>query len=60
MGRVAGSADGNKRHSDAMKSISIVWNEETLDCYFEKLFKIIRKVARLPGHGEVVIFLPRG
>gem|GEM_PF-5726974 len=43
-----------------MKSISIVWNEETLDCYFEKLFKIIRKVARLPGHGEVVIFLPRG
>ena len=36
MGRAAGSADGYKKYSDAMKSIGIVWNEETLDGYLEK------------------------
>ena len=36
MGRAAGSADGYKKYSNAMKSSSIVWNEETLDGYLEK------------------------
>ena len=36
MGRTAGSADGFKKYSDAMKSSGIVWNEETLDGYLEK------------------------
>ena len=36
MGRVAGSADGYKKYSKAMKSSGIVWNEETLDGYLEK------------------------
>ena len=36
MGRAAGSADGYKKYSDAMKSSGIVWNEETLDGYLEK------------------------
>jgi cytochrome c2 len=35
MGRNAGSADGFKKYSDAMKSSGIVWNEETLDAYLE-------------------------
>ena len=36
MGRAAGSADGYKKYSGAMKSSGIVWNEETLDGYLEK------------------------
>jgi len=36
MGRAAGSADGYKKYSKAMKSSGIVWNEETLDGYLEK------------------------
>ena len=36
MGRAAGSADGFRKYSDAMKSSGIVWNEETLDGYLEK------------------------
>ena len=36
MGRAAGSADGFKKYSVAMKSSGIVWNEETLDGYLEK------------------------
>ena len=36
MGRAAGSADGYKKYSDAMKLSGIVWNEETLDGYLEK------------------------
>lgn len=36
MGRVAGSVDGYKRYSDTMKSIGIVWSEETPDGYLEK------------------------
>ena len=35
MGRTAGSADGFKKYSDAMKSSGSVWNEETLDAYLE-------------------------
>ena len=35
MGRTAGSADGFKKYSNAMKSSGIVWNEETLDAYLE-------------------------
>ena len=36
MGRTAGSVDGYKKYSKAMKSSGIVWNEETLDGYLEK------------------------
>ena len=36
MGRAAGSVDGYKKYSKAMKSSDIVWNEETLDGYLEK------------------------
>ena len=36
MGRAAGSVDGYKRYSKAMKSSGIVWKEETLDGYLEK------------------------
>ena len=36
MGRAAGSADGYKKYSNAIKSSGIVWNEETLDGYLEK------------------------
>ena len=36
MGRAAGSADGYKKYSNAMKSSGIVWNEETLDGYLKK------------------------
>tara|TARA_B100001564_G_C20227918_1_gene484708 strand:+ start:94 stop:474 length:381 start_codon:yes stop_codon:yes gene_type:complete len=36
MGRAAGSVDGYKKYSKAMKSSGIVWNEETLDGYLEK------------------------
>ena len=36
MGRAAGSADGYKKYSKAMKSSGIVWNEETLNGYLEK------------------------
>ena len=36
LGRVAGSADGYKKYSNAMKSSGIVWNKETLDGYLEK------------------------
>ena len=36
MGRAAGSADGYKKYSKAMKSSGIVWNEETLDGYLKK------------------------
>ena len=33
--RSAGSADGYKKYSNAMKSSGIVWNEATLDGYLE-------------------------
>ena len=35
-GRAAGSLEGYKKYSKAMKSSGIVWNEETLDGYLEK------------------------
>jgi len=35
-GRAAGTVDGYKRYSEAMKSSGIVWNEETLHGYLEK------------------------
>ena len=35
MGRSAGSADGYKKYSNAMKSSGIVWDEETLDGYLK-------------------------
>ena len=58
MSRIAGSVDGYKRYSDTMKSIGIVWNEETLDGYLEKLFKISCKMSRLLRHGDVDFFCP--
>ena len=42
MGRAAGSADGYKKYSKAMKSSGIVWNEETLDGYLEKPISYVR------------------
>lgn len=36
MGRTAGTVEGYKRYSKAMKASGIVWNEETLDGYLEK------------------------
>ena len=36
IGRAAGSADGYKKYSKAMKSSGIIWNEETLNGYLEK------------------------
>ena len=35
-GLAAGTVDGYKRYSDAMKSSGIFWNEETLQGYLEK------------------------
>ena len=36
MGRTAGTVEGYKRYSKAMKASGIVWNEKTLDGYLEK------------------------
>jgi cytochrome c len=36
MGRTAGTVEGYKRYSKAIKASGIVWNEETLDGYLEK------------------------
>ena len=36
MGRTAGTVEGYKRYSKAIKASGIVWNEETLDRYLEK------------------------
>ena len=36
MGRTAGTVEGYKRYSKAMKASGVVWNEETLDGYLEK------------------------
>lgn len=35
IGRQAGTADGFKRYSDAMKSYDVVWDEESLSAYLE-------------------------
>ena len=42
MGRAAGSADGYKKYSKAMKSSGIVWDEETLDAYLKAPKKYIK------------------
>lgn len=47
MGRAAGSADGYKRYSNAMKSSGIVWNEETLDGYLKKPEAYVRGTRML-------------
>ena len=47
IGRVAGSADGYKRYSNAMKLSGIVWNEETLDGYLEKPNNYVRGTRML-------------
>ena len=36
MGRTAGTVEGYKRYSKALKASGIVWNEETLDGYLKK------------------------
>ena len=36
MGRLAGTVDGYKRYSNAMKTSGIVWDEMTLNGYLEK------------------------
>ena len=36
MNRMAGTADGYKRYSEAIKAGGMVWNEDTLDGYLEK------------------------
>ena len=47
MGRSAGSTDGYKKYSNAMKSSGIVWNEETLDGYLEKPKAYVRGTRML-------------
>ena len=41
-GRNAGSVDGYKKYSKAMKNSGIVWDEETLDAYLEAPKKYIK------------------
>ena len=47
LGRTAGSVDGYKKYSKAMKSSGIVWNEETLDGYLEKPKAYVRGTRML-------------
>ena len=42
IGRTAGSAEGYKKYSKAMKNSGIVWDEETLDGYLEKPKKYLK------------------
>ena len=42
MGRQAGSVEGFKKYSKAMKNSGIVWNDETLDGYLEKPKKYLK------------------
>ena len=42
MGRTAGSVEGFKKYSKAMKSSGIVWNEETLDGYLKAPKKYLK------------------
>jgi len=42
MGRAAGSAEGYKKYSGAMKESGIVWDEATLDAYLEAPKKYIK------------------
>lgn len=41
-GREAGSVDGYKKYSKAMKASGIVWNEETLDAYLAAPKKYVK------------------
>ena len=41
-GRTAGSLEGYKKYSKAMKSSSIVWDEETLDAYLKAPKKYVK------------------
>ncbi|MGC6485595.1 MAG: c-type cytochrome [Candidatus Puniceispirillales bacterium] len=41
-GRAAGSVDGFKKYSKAMKESGIVWDEETLDGYLEAPKKYVK------------------
>ena len=41
-GRAAGSLEGYKKYSKAMKSSGIVWDEETLDAYLKAPKKYIK------------------
>ena len=42
MGRTAGTAEGYKKYSKAMKNSGIVWDEETLNGYLEKPKKYLK------------------
>lgn len=42
IGRAAGTADGYKKYSKAMKNSGIVWDEETLNGYLEKPKKYLK------------------
>ena len=41
-GRAAGSAEGFKKYSKAMKGSGVVWDAETLDAYLEAPKKYIK------------------
>ena len=41
-GRTAGSLDGYKKYSKAMKGSGIVWDEETLDAYLKAPKKYVK------------------
>ena len=41
-GRTAGTVDGYKKYSKAMKNSGIVWNEETLDGYLKAPKKYLK------------------
>ena len=42
IGRTAGTAEGYKKYSKAMKNSGIVWNDETLNGYLEKPKKYLK------------------
>ena len=42
IGRTAGSAEGYKKYSKAMKNSGIVWDDETLNGYLEKPKKYLK------------------
>ena len=43
MGRKAGTADGYKKYSKAMKGSGIVWDEKTMDEFLIKPKKMVKK-----------------
>ena len=42
IGRTAGTAEGYKKYSKAMKNSGIVWDDETLNGYLEKTKKYLK------------------